>query len=223
MRTEAVARVRSLALPSVLRLPLGALAALSLLGFVVLALRYAGSGASGRIDRWLLDALGGTQFAPSPTHTFALLIDRCGEPDGATILVTVVAVVCFARRQGRLGLLALVGPGVTVLASTALKPVIGRTVPAGSLAFPSGHTAFLTAWALVFALLVVEMLDLGRMLGSLVVIGIAGAAGAAMSWSQTVLFSHYPTDAVGGFLLAVVVVQVVAWAIDVSAQRVPSP
>ncbi|MPY82666.1 MAG: phosphatase PAP2 family protein [Actinophytocola sp.] len=197
-----------------MRRPFFVLGVLALLGFGVLALRYAGTGTPGRVDRWTLDAMGGTIFTPSPARTVALVIDRAGEPDGAVALVGVLVVACLLARRWRLAVLALAGPGLAVLASTALKPLVGRTVATGELAFPSGHTAFLTAVALVAGLLIVAALRLGRDIGLLVVLGSVAVAGAAMSWAQTVLFSHYPTDTLGGFLLALAVVPSLARVID---------
>lgn len=213
-------RLEAPALPAVMRLPLGVAGVLSLLAFGVLALRYWGTGAPGRVDRWALEAMGGTLFEPSPARSIALIVNACGEPDGALILLGTLLVLCFAVRQSRLAVLAVAGPGVTVLSVWALKPLIGRTVSIGSLAFPSGHTAFLTATALVAGLLVVARLDLRRSVGVLVVGMCVAVAGAAMFWSQTVLFAHYPTDTVGGFLLALVLVPAVAWELDRFADSV---
>lgn len=202
------------AMPPTLRRPCGVMAVMALLGFGVLALRYAGSGGPGRVDNWALGQLGGTLFTPSPLRTFGLFITRFGEPDRAAALVGIVVVLCLLARRWRLAVLAVAGPGVTVVASTVLKPVVGRTVDTGELAFPSGHTAFVTALALVVGLLVVAVLRLGRLGGVLVVAGLVAVAGAAMSWSLTVLYYHYATDTLGGFLLALAVVPAVAWAID---------
>lgn len=213
-------RLGSPALPLVMRFPLGVAGVLSLAAFGVLVLRYEGTGSPGRVDRWALDAMGGTLFAPSAARTFASLIDRCGEPDGALVLIGLLVVMCVLAGKGRLAVLAVAGPTVTVLAVWALKPLVGRTVSTGSLAFPSGHTAFLAAVALVFALLVIAVSRLRRSAGVLLVGLCVVTAGVAMFWSQTVLFKHYATDTVGGVLLALIVVPVLGWGLDRSTEAV---
>jgi membrane-associated phospholipid phosphatase len=86
-----------------------------------------------------------------------------------------------------------------------LKPALGRTID-GGFAFPSGHTGGGTSLGLVAALLAISLLRPGRV-GALVIlavgaVGIGGSVGAAM----VALNAHYPTDTVGGFCTAVVVV-----------------
>ncbi len=45
-------------------------------------------------------------------------------------------------------------------------------------------------------------------------------AGVAAGWAQVTLNAHYATDAVGGFLLALVVVPALAWLVDRVTVRV---
>jgi len=73
--------------------------------------------------------------------------------------------------------------------------------------------------ALVAALLVVDRLRAGRLPGLLIVLTGAGAAGAAMGWSQVVLDVHYLTDTLGGFCTAVAVVPATALLVDRLAAR----
>ena len=107
-------------------------------------------------------------------------------------------------------------PGATNL----IKPVVDRTIHGGFLAYPSGHTAGATAFAIVAGLLLVSILQLGRWGGLLVVTAIAAAVGGVAAWAQIVLVAHYPTDAVGGFLMAAALVRAAAMLIDLLADRI---
>ena len=69
-------------------------------------------------------------------------------------------------------MLAVVGPGLTGVCTTLLKPALGRTIE-GGFAFPSGHTGGATSLGLVAALLVISLLRPGR--GGALAILAAGA------------------------------------------------
>ena len=47
-------------------------------------------------------------------------------------------------------------PGSPSSVTTALKPLVGRDINQGFLAFPSGHTASMTAVTLVIMLVVIQ-------------------------------------------------------------------
>ena len=51
----------------------------------------------------------------------------------------------------------------------------------------------------------------------LLVLAAAVTFGAVMAWSQIVLSRHYPTDTLGGFCAALVVVPATAWLFDRTA------
>lgn len=144
----------------------------------------------------------------------ALGIDFLGEPVGSVLVLVVLTVGCWAAGRRRSAVLVLVAAGVTVGATTVLKPVVDRTIHGGYLSYPSGHTAFATALALVLALTVAERLQLGAIGGTALVLGVAVLAGAVMGWTEVALSAHYPTDAIGGFCTALVVVPPTAWAVD---------
>lgn len=145
----------------------------------------------------------------------ALVVDWTGEPDGAMVVLAVLVVVFLRLGNRRAAVLAVAGPGVTVALTTAMKPLVGRTINDGYLSFPSGHTASATAFALITTLVVV-----GRNPARAWLLAVAPtAAGAAMAWAQVLLNAHYPTDTIGGFCAALVVVPAVAWAIDRVADR----
>jgi undecaprenyl-diphosphatase len=66
----------------------------------------------------------------------------------------------------------------------------------------------------VLGLLVADVLGAGRVLGTTIVLGFAVAGGALMAWAQIGLTAHYPTDTIGGFGCALLVVLATATLID---------
>ncbi|MGW1951437.1 phosphatase PAP2 family protein [Streptomyces sp. NPDC001920] len=201
-----------------LRAWLGLIAALGALVVVVFGVLYSGHNESGRVDRWIIrptaDSVG------PPWRYVALAVDILGEPVGAATLVVVTVTGCLRLRHPRAAVLAVAGAGLAVAATKVLKPLVGRTIHGdGNLSYPSGHTAFLTALAVVVALLAAGRSGLGRTAGTLVVLTAALAAGAAMGWAQVALGAHYPTDVLGGWCTALAVVPVTAWLVDRTADR----
>jgi membrane-associated phospholipid phosphatase len=98
------------------------------------------------------------------------------------------------------------------------RPVDGF-VFVDSFGFPSGHTSNASAAALVAALLVWPVVA-GRARVALVV-GAAGFA-ALIGLTRLVLLAHWPTDVLGGWLLALSVVPLLARAAP-AATRTPGP
>ncbi|MFF1695153.1 phosphatase PAP2 family protein [Streptomyces sp. NPDC058257] len=200
-------------LPPVLRAPLALIAALATLTVVVLGVLYAGHSQSGRVDRWVVQPT--ADSVRPPWRRVALATDFLGEPAGSAILIVVAVTVCLSLRRPRAAVLVVAGVGVTVVTGTLLKSLVGRTIHgADNLSYPSGHTAFFTALALAVALLATGGLGLTRAAGTSLVLGAALVAGAAMGWSQVALSAHYPTDVLGGWCTALVVVPATAWLID---------
>lgn len=197
-----------------LRVPVGAMAVLGGLGAVLLGALFAGDGEAGVVDAQVWAALEGRKA--SWRHA-ALVVDFLGEPVGAALLVGGVVAGCLLRRCPYAAVFAVVGTGTAVGATTLGKPLVGRTIHEGSLAYPSGHTAFLTALALVLALLAAGRLDLGRAAGTALVLAAALVAGAAMGWAQAALGRHYPTDTLGGWCTALAVTPASAWIVDRAA------
>jgi membrane-associated phospholipid phosphatase len=204
------------ALPRALRRPLALAATPAALVVAVLGWLYSGDTTGGRVDRWLLPAIDGVR---APWRYAALVIDFCGEPAGSTILVASAALGFLALRRPRTAILTVTGVGLTVGATTLLKPVVGRTIHGGYLSFPSGHTAMATALSLVIALVAVEALRLDRPAGMLLVLAAVLPAGIAMGWAEVALGAHYPTDTLGGLCTALAVVPPAAWLIDRVAGR----
>jgi undecaprenyl-diphosphatase len=109
---------------------------------------------------------------------------------------------------------------MAVVTATLLKSLVGRTIHGpDNLSYPSGHTAFLTATALVVGLFTAGRLGLGRTAGTSLVLAAALMAGAAMGWAQTALGAHYPTDVLGGWCTALAAIPATAWLVDRAADR----
>ncbi|MEU6179747.1 phosphatase PAP2 family protein [Streptomyces coeruleorubidus] len=211
-------------LPSQLRAGLGLIAALAGLVVVVLGVLYAGHGEPGRVDRWVIQPT--ADSVRPPWRRVALATDFLGEPAGAAMLVVATGAVCLLLRHPRAAVFTVVGAALAVGTTKALKPLVGRTIHGdGNLSYPSGHTAFLTALALMVALLAAGRLGLGRTAGTLLALAAALVAGAAMGWAQVALGAHYPTDVVGGWCTALAVIPAIAWLVDRTAdarRREPS-
>lgn len=205
-------RSGSAVLPSVVRVRLGAVAGLAVLVVAGLGGRYAGDGEPGRVDSRVWSAL---EDVPSPWRDVARAVDFLGEPRGAAALVVLAVAGCLLLRRPRAAVLVVTGAALAVGTTTLLKSLVGRTIHGDdNLAYPSGHTAFLTALALAVALLATGRLGLGRAAGTALVLGAGLVAGAAMGWAQVVLGAHYPTDVLGGWCTALAVIPVTAWLVD---------
>ncbi|MFD0356331.1 phosphatase PAP2 family protein [Streptomyces sp. NPDC127110] len=200
--------------PPSLRLWLGLIALLAALAVLGLGVLYAGAGEPGAVDERIGAAVYGV--GPSWRHV-ALATDFLGEPAGAAVLVGAAVTGCLLFRRPRAAVLVVAGAALAVGTATLLKSVVGRTIHGDNLSFPSGHTAFATALALVGALLATGRLGLGRTAGTSLVLAAALLAGAAMGWAQVALGAHYPTDVLGGWCTALAVVPAAAWLVDRTA------
>lgn len=186
---------------------------------VLLAARYRGQATGSPADIWLYSHLSGGVLGSAIGYSLAWVIGTAGDPAAAGVLMLCLAVVCLITKRRRLALLAIAGPVLTGAVTTGLKPLVGRTIHGDHLSFPSGHTAQLTALAMVLGLLLVQRLGPAGPLGTPVVLGAAALGGAAMSWSQTASSVHYATDTLAGFCVAVAVVPMAGWILDVVADR----
>ncbi|CAM5282117.1 Phosphatase PAP2 family protein OS=Streptomyces tendae OX=1932 GN=GUR47_06460 PE=4 SV=1 [Streptomyces tendae] len=210
------ARPASAVLAPPLRVWLGVIASLAASVVVALGAAYARDSEPGTTDLRIWTAVDG---AGAPWRHVALATDFVGEPVGAVLLVAVLVTGCLLLRDPRAAVFLVTGTGLTVGATTLLKPVVGRTIHGDNLSYPSGHTAFLTAIALMVSLLATGRFRLGRVAGVTCVFAAGLVAGAAMGWAQVLLGSHYPTDTLGGWCTALAVVPVTACLVDATADR----
>ncbi|NGO74908.1 phosphatase PAP2 family protein [Streptomyces sp. YC504] len=215
--TEGGRRSAPALLPPPLRPALGLLAVLAALTVFAVGIMYAGHSEPGRVDRWFVDPTDDSVRAP--WRGLALIIDFWGEPAGAALLGVAAVAGCLLLRRPRAALLVVAGAALAVGATTVLKSVVGRTIHGEFLSYPSGHTAYVTAVALVMALVAAERTGLGRAAGSALVLTVALVVGATMGWAQVGLGAHYPTDVLGGWCTALAVVLSTAWVIDRVARR----
>ncbi|WP_262057569.1 phosphatase PAP2 family protein [Streptomyces sp. STR69] len=203
-------------LPPSLRPRLALIAVLAALVVVALGVLYSGHSAPGAVDRWIFpptaDSVG------PPWRQVALVLDFLGEPAGSAMVIVAGVVGCLLVRRPRAAVLVVVGAGATVGTTTVLKHVVGRTIHGpGNLSYPSGHTAFATALAVMAALLATDRLGLGRTAGTSLVLAAGLVAGAIMGWAEVGLGAHYPTDALGGWCTALAVIPASAWLVDRTA------
>ncbi|MGW7548743.1 phosphatase PAP2 family protein [Streptomyces sp. NPDC054770] len=214
-----VGPARRALLPPALRARLGLVAALATLVVVVLGVLYAGHSEPSRVDRWIIPPT--ADGVRPPWRHIALALDFLGEPAGSAMVIVACVAGCLLLRRPRAAVLVVAGVGLTVGTTTLLKHLVGRTIHGpGNLSYPSGHTAFFTALALMAALLATGRLGLGRTAGGSLVLGAALVAGATMGWAEVRLGAHYPTDALGGWCTALAVVPATAWLVDQTVDRI---
>jgi undecaprenyl-diphosphatase len=202
-------------LPGSLRQPSAVAASAAVLVLAALGWRYADGNSSRWLDVRIQSAVDG---AVAGRHLpWSLLLD-IGEPLEVVSVTVLLASVAMLLGRRRLALLAFAGPGLTGVATTALKPLVGR-LRGGGLAYPSGHAGLATAFGLVAALLVISVVKPGRSGACLVLAIGAVTTGGAMAVALVVSGWHYPTDTIGGFATAVAVVLGVALLVDRAAER----
>ena len=221
MRTRrgASAGLMAPAAPARVRRPLAAVAAGAAAGVTALGVAVSGGRTASPIDDALLTAAGG---ASSDGRTTGLIIDFFGEPAGVLLLGALLVGICVLANRWRLALLTVAAQGVIGALGLLLKPLVDRQIHGSFLAYPSGHAAGAAAFAMVIGLLLSGLRDRGPWAGMLIVIGITTAVGLVAAWAQTILAAHYASDAIGGFLLALAVVPLLALVIDAVADRLLS-
>jgi hypothetical protein len=201
--------------PIPLRRPLILAAALAAVVFTVLAVHYTGTSGAGPFDARIdavIDPIGDAHHRT--THFTAEL----GSPVAVITFALLLSALCYRLDRRRLAVLAIVGPGITGVLTTVLKPVLGRMIAAG-FSYPSGHTGGATALGLVAALLVISLIQPGRATSAAIVAVSGMLCGGVVGAAMVAIGAHYPTDVVGGFCTAVAVVCGAALVLDRVAER----
>jgi len=199
-------------LPQALRRLVAIVSVLAALVVATLAVTLAGDTRAATFDRAVLAKL--DRLLPSDS-AWLRSVDFAGGPVGLPVLVALLVGISLAVRRPRMVVLVVLGTGLSISVTTALKPLVGRTIEGlrGTyLAYPSGHTASATALAMIAVLLMWHRLSPAAALALLY--GVALTAGAAAAWAQAVLENHYASDTVGGWCTALAVVPATAWLID---------
>ncbi|MFC4943921.1 phosphatase PAP2 family protein [Pseudonocardia sp. GCM10023141] len=173
---------------------------------LVLAICYAGDDAGSALDRSAAQWAEATRAGSRSAIQAALNVNGYGEARSVAVLVVLGAVICACMGRLRLATVAFAAPLASAAATTALKPLVDRTIHGDFLSYPSGHTAVATAFGIVVAMILVEATRAGRILALVLIALGALAGGIGMGWSQVLLDTHYLTDCVGGLATAVVVV-----------------
>lgn len=196
------------ALPARLAGPVAVVAVVAAACFVALSVLLAGGSSATDLD---------TAATTLPRdYLLARVIDFAGEPAGALGIGITSVIVLTVTGRARLAVVVVLAQGVVGGGGPLLKAAVDRTIHGGFLSFPSGHTAGLTAFAAVAALAIAGRAGIGRA-GTLTALALVPLAGVLAGWAQVMLNAHYATDAIGGFLLALVVVPALAGLVD----RVP--
>lgn len=205
-------------MPGGLARPIAVIAAACLLVVVVLGVWFGDQRVGTAFDQDVYWAVY-KQFVGERALLRAMLMPT--EPVLLLIVIGLIAMLAVARHRPRLAVLAVTGPLLAVsVTSGVLKPMFGRTINNGSLAFPSGHTAGMVSVLTVVVLAVVggarppwrASLTVFAIVGALV-ISVVGATGLiGMKY-------HYVTDTVGGACMAIATVLGLAFAIDWVANK----
>ena len=186
---------------------------LGILLVAVPAVRYAGTGEGGRLDRTLAALVpmrGGLLGAVGEA------LADLGDPVPVVVAMALLAAAAWWWRGVRGLALALVAPAAAMTTtSLVLKPIVGRT-RGHELSFPSGHTTAVAGIAATAAVLVLGTTALApgvRRTVSValgVLVGVVGVCLVGRGY-------HYPTDVVGALGVVLVLVPPAALVIDAFA------
>ncbi len=171
---------------------------------LVLGVRYAGDSTAGSVDQRVRAAV---DRIPAGRGGLADLVWSVGDPVSVAVIASLLAGVSLLAGRRRLATVALAGPFLTGLCTILLKPVFDRTFDGnGGLAFPSGHTAAISALTVVAMLGVAGLLRLSPRWSVILVAAGVLTVGSGTALALTAIDLHYPTDTAGGLGLALAVV-----------------
>ncbi|WP_170216102.1 phosphatase PAP2 family protein [Asanoa ferruginea] len=150
-------------------------------------------------------------------HSLMAALTRTG---GSAVLILAGLVTVAALLAGRLWRAAafvVVAAVSTTAVRWAVRAAVARPRPAEQLApaegwaYPSGHTTSSTLAALVAVALLLRLVDPGPRRSAGIAVVTVWAVGVGLS--RVFLAVHWPTDVIGGWLLAATVVPLCAVAI----------
>ncbi len=186
---------------------------------VLLVLAYASHGAR-NLDA---TALSGFLDLQRPAVETAIeSIAALGNPAQVGLMAVALAVLALARGRPRIALAIIVLLGATSISSQVLKTVLAYPRFDGLVngahvdpaAFPSGHATAAMSIALAGVLAAPSRArPLAALLGSALALGV-GFSVIALGW-------HFPSDVVGGFLLASAWTLVIASVLQAASERFP--
>jgi membrane protein DedA with SNARE-associated domain/membrane-associated phospholipid phosphatase len=133
----------------------------------------------------------------------AKMVTNLGAQPTVIALVAVTSGLLLARRRHSETLMLVLGLVLTYIAVHVTKDVIGRPRPTESLvntsgqAYPSGHSAYATAWVAAAVVLTRRL----RLVTSGVLVFVALAIAAAVGLTRVYLRAHWWSDVVGGWSL----------------------
>jgi membrane-associated phospholipid phosphatase len=172
-----------------------------LVGLATLASVAYGGGSFGRLDARVLNRLSG--YEETSAGSAAELFMYLGDPLPQLALLAVACLIALRRGLPRRAIAAAVLVGGANLTTQVLKallshpryqPLLGwRQV--GPTAFPSGHSTAALSMALAYLLVVPRAWRPATA-------AIGGCLVLAVSCSMVVLHHHYPSDVLGGWLVA---------------------
>jgi len=184
---------------------------------IVLALAY-WSGAARAVDGAALEGFTGLDRAGSLGLLNALI--SIGDPLPVALAGLLMALIALAGGRPRAALFVLALVAITSASSQTLKALLAHPrpqgVPAGidDAAFPSGHATAIMSLAIAF---VVTMPARLRPAAATVGLGVV----IPVSYSLVALGGHFPSDVVGGYLLAMGTALVLLAALRAAEARYP--
>ena len=199
--------------------PLFTLAAVSGLGFVVLALLVAVHHTPFFFDRPIANTIESVNFAPlDPFHSF---VSALGGNVGIGIGVAVILATFIVKREATLfvafsAVYSLIYNGVEAVIKRPRPTGLPHPTPAISgYSFPSGHVAFFVWLGVLGMVLLARRLPRPWYITGWVVVAILVIAAAL---SRVYVSAHWPSDVVGGLLVGV------SWlALSLSLGRLTNP
>ena len=186
---------------------------LGILLVAVPAVRYAGGGEGGRLDRTL------AALVPMRDGLVGIVgeaLADLGDPVPVVVVMAVLAAAAWWWRGGRGLSLALVAPAAAMITtSLVLKPIVGRT-RGHELSFPSGHTTAVAGIAATAVILVLGTPALAPRVRRAVSVAL-GLLVVVVGVCLVGRGYHYPTDVVGAVGLVLAIVPPVALVVDAFA------